>query len=128
MNRSWQLVVGGAIAAALSGCTVGRFYRNVPLRADPSVLVQGQSTKGDVLRLFGPPNQIQHQTDGDAFVYLYQQQNWSTLRVQDPITGVNWFTYTRQLERRDTLLVLFDFTGVVRSVAIDHRVEGMPVL
>jgi len=117
-----------AAVTLASGCTVGRFYRNVPLRADPSALVEGQSTKSDVLRLFGPPQQINHQTNGDAFVYLYQQQNWSTLRVQDPITGINWFTYSRQLERRDTLLVLFDFSGIVRGVAIDHRVEGMPPL
>jgi len=82
----------------------------------------------DVLRLFGPPTQIIHRTDGDAFEYTYQQYNYSSLQLQDPITGINWFTYTREFDNRDRLLVLFDFTGVVRSVAVDHHVGEMPVL
>src|SRR5207247_253851 len=73
-----SLVVVSTMALLISGCTVGRFYRGVPLRADPSALVEGESTKSDVLRLFGPPWQVSHQTNGDAFVYLYQQQNWSS--------------------------------------------------
>ena len=57
------------------------------MRAEPSTLVQGQSTKSDVLRLFGPPTQIMHQTDGDAFVYTYRQYNYSSFHVQDPREG-----------------------------------------
>jgi outer membrane protein assembly factor BamE (lipoprotein component of BamABCDE complex) len=116
----------GALLA--TGCTIGRYYQNAPLRADPSVLVEGQSTKSDVLRQLGPPWLITHQTDGDAFVYMYDRQNWSTLRLQDPITGISWFTYSKQYERRDTVLVTFDFNGVVRGVAIDYRVEELPAL
>ena len=112
----------------IAGCTIGRFYNGAPLRADPSVLVEGRSSKSDVLHLFGPPTQITHQTNGDAFVYLYRQQNYSAFHVQDPITGINWFTYTRQLENRDTLVVLFDFNGIVRGLAVDHRVGEMPPL
>lgn len=114
--------------AGLSGCTVGRYYKDVPLRGDPSTLVEGQSTKSDVLRIFGPPVQIMHQTDGDAFVYAYERQNYSSFRLQDPITGINWFTYTRQLDNHDRIVVLFDYTGVVRGVAVDHHTEEMPVL
>jgi hypothetical protein len=107
---------------------VARYYQDVPLRGDPSVLVEGQSTKSDVLRLFGPPQQIQHQTNGDTFVYAYEQTNYSSLRLQDPITGINWFTYIRQLDNHDRLIVLFDFAGVVRGVAVDHHTQDMPVL
>jgi hypothetical protein len=112
----------------VSGCTVARYYQDVPLRGDPSVLVEGQSTKSDVLRLFGPPQQIQHQTNGDTFVYAYEQTNYSSLRLQDPITRINWFTYIRQLDNHDRLVVLFDFAGVVRGVAVDHHTQDMPVL
>jgi outer membrane protein assembly factor BamE (lipoprotein component of BamABCDE complex) len=115
-------------SAGLSGCTVARYYKDAPLRGDAQALVEGQSTKSDVLRLFGPPQQIQHQTDGDAFLYAYERENYSSFRVQDPITGINWFTYTRQLDNHDRLVVLFDFAGVVRGVAVDHHTEGMPVL
>lgn len=116
------------LALATAGCTVGRYYTNTPLQGDPAALIQGQSTKGDVLRLFGPPTRITHQTGGDAFVYTYQQLNTSTFRVQDPVVGYNWFTYNRQIDRRDTLVVLFDFTGIVRSYAVNHHVEDMPPL
>ncbi len=116
------------LALAAPGCTIGRYYSGAPLRAEPATLVAGQSTKHDVLQLFGPPTQIMHQTDGEAFVYTYEQYNYSAFHLQDPITGISWFTYSRSLDNHDRLLVLFDFTGVVRSVAIDHHVEAMPVL
>lgn len=121
----------GALAGlicATAGCTIGRYYNGAPLRAEPTAIVQGQSTKSDVLRQFGPPTQIMHQTDGDAFVYLYEQYNYSSFHLQDPITAINWFTYSRSLDNRDRLLVTFDFTGVVRGVAIDHQVAAMPSL
>ena len=111
-----------------SGCTIARYYNGAPLRADPQSLIEGQSVRSDVLRLFGPPTQIIHQTNGDAFEYTYERYNYSALKLQDPITGVNWFTYTRGFENRDRVLVIFDFTGVVRSVAVDHHVGEMPVL
>ena len=114
--------------AGLSGCTVARYYKDVPLRGDPSSLVEGQSTKTDVLRIFGPPELITHQTDGDTFIYAYERENYSSFRVQDPITRINWFTYTRQLDNHDRLVVLFDFAGVVRGIAVDHHTEDMPVL
>lgn len=98
------------------------------MHGDPAALVEGQSSKGDVLRLFGPPDQITHQTDGDVFVYAYERQNYSSIRVRDPITGTTWFTYTRQLDNHDRLVVLFDYLGVVRGVAVDHHTEEMPVL
>jgi|GEM_PF-1459747 len=126
-SRSLSTVVA-LVACLASGCTIARYYNGTPLRSDPAKLVEGQSVREDVLRLFGPPTQIIHRTDGDAFEYTYQQYNYSSLQLQDPITGINWFTYTREFDNRDRLLVLFDFTGVVRSVAVDHHVGEMPVL
>ena len=128
MTRVGLLVIGCLTATAAAGCTIGRYYTGVPLRGEPSALVEGESTRSDVLRLFGPPTEITHQPSGDAFVYRYQQENTSTLRLQDPVTGVNWFTYSRDLNQRDTLVVIFDFTGVVRSYAVDHRTEELPEL
>jgi outer membrane protein assembly factor BamE (lipoprotein component of BamABCDE complex) len=123
-----RVVCAVALALCGAGCTIGRFYNGAPLRGDPSALAEGRSTKADVLRLFGPPTQITHQTDGDTFMYLYRKQNSSSLRLQDPITGISWFTYSRLLEDRDTLVVLFDFNGIVRAVAVEHRTGEMPAL
>lgn len=110
------------------GCTVSRVYRGTPLRGDASEILAGTSTKSDVLRVLGPPDQITHQTDGDAFVYSYSQQNFSSLTVQEPFLRYRVFTYRRQLENRDRIVVLFDFFGVVREVAQETEVEELPVL
>jgi len=118
-----------ALALLTSGCTVGRLYRGRPLQADPTALVEGQSTKSDVLRLFCPPDQITHQTDGDAFLYMYNRQNYSSFTLQEPVfTGLFLFNFSRQYDSRDQLIVLFDYAGVVRGVAADRRTEEMPVL
>jgi hypothetical protein len=112
-----------------TGCTtIGRSYRGVHLRADPALIVEGRTTKSEVLRLFGPPDFINHQTTGDAFVYRFEQVNSTSVRVWDPITRNNWFTYNRLNERSDRLVVLFDFLGVVNGVAHDRNVEDMPTL
>ena len=117
-----------ALALSAGGCTVARFYNGAPLRSDAAGIVEGASTKSDVLRLFGPPTFIEHQTDGDAFVYRYAQENFSSITIQEPFSGQRLFTYRRQFDNRDTLVVLLDFVGVVRGVSIDHRVEDMPLL
>jgi len=125
---AWRGIVLIAMAWCTAGCTIGRYYTNTPLIGDPSALVQGESTKSDVLRLFGPPTTVTHQTNGDTFTYSYEQLNTSTLQVRDPVIGYNWFTYNRQIDRRDTLMVLFDFTGIVRSYAVNHQVADIPPL
>jgi len=121
----WKL----GLVFLLGGCVITRYHSGAPLHGDPAVLVKGESTKSDVLQLFGPPTQISHQTDGDAFVYRYDRWNYSSLTLAEPIfTGQRIFTYTRGFDDRDTLVVLFDFYGVVRGVAVEHRTEKMPVL
>ena len=122
------LLAGWLLVLSTSGCTIGRYYYGTPVPAVPSTLVQGESTKSDVLRVFGPPTQITHQTDGDAFVYTYDQTNTSSFRIWDPVTGNTWFTYNRSTGGRDRLLVLFNFAGTVRGVAIERQVENLPVL
>jgi outer membrane protein assembly factor BamE (lipoprotein component of BamABCDE complex) len=122
-----RVALGVGAVILLDACTVGRYYRGMPLRADPAQIVEGHSTRRDVLRLFGPPNTINHQTTGDAFIYLYEQRNSTTVRIQDPFTNINWFTYNRANEQYDRLVVLFDFYGVVQGVGHEHGVEHMPI-
>jgi outer membrane protein assembly factor BamE (lipoprotein component of BamABCDE complex) len=128
LRSTAALLLACAVAPLAHGCTVARYYRGVPLRSDPAVLVEGQSTKADVLHLFGPPVQITHQTDGDAFVYAYDRENFSSLTLREPISGQMLFTYRRDFDKRDTLVVLFDYAGVVRGVAVDHHTEDLPAL
>jgi outer membrane protein assembly factor BamE (lipoprotein component of BamABCDE complex) len=116
------------LALLCSGCTISRVYRGAPLRGDPALLESGKSTKSDVLRILGPPDLIQHQTDGDAFVYTHSQQNFSSFTVQEPFLRYRVFTYRRQLENSDRVIVLFVFRGIVRDVAQESEVEEMPLL
>lgn len=126
--QGWSLPVCFLVSLAAAGCTIARSYQGTPLRGEVTRIVPGTSTRSDVLRELGPPTQIFHQTNGDAFVYTYQRQNYASFRLRDPITGTNWFTYTRQIDRRDRLLVIFDFDGVVRDLAWDRHTEEMPLL
>lgn len=117
------MVLGGA------GCTITRSYWGSPLRGDPSAIVEGRTTKAEVLRMFGPPDKITHQTDGDVFTYTYWRRNYSSFTVQEPvITQQRLFTYARQFDNRDALVVLFDFGGVVRGHSVDLEVDDMPAL
>ncbi len=121
------LLIAAWVLALLGGCTIGRVYRGRPLRADPVALVEGRSTKADVLRLFGPPDQITHQTDGDAFVYRYVRQNFASVTLRDPVfTGVFLFSFRRQFEASQRLVVLFDYRGVVRGVGYDRDTGRLP--
>jgi hypothetical protein len=116
-------------ATMAAGCTIGRGYQGVPLVADPTVIVAGESTKSDVLRVFGPPEQIAHQTDGDAFIYRYSQRNFSSITIEEPVfTGMMLFSYRRQFDAGDRMVVLFDFDGLVRAVAFDNQTEELPLL
>ena len=126
----WALMLGGILSLAplLGGCTITRAYRGAHLRAEPAAIVEGQTTRSDVLHLFGPPDWISHQTNGDAFLYRFEQQNSWTFRIWDPITRNTWFTYSRQYSGRDAMFVLFDFTGVVRGVGVEHHAEDLPLL
>lgn len=127
-TRSWRFLILAVAGWATAGCTIARTYNGTPLRGRVENIVAGRSTRADVLREFGPPTQIFHQTNGDAFVYTYERLNYSSFRLRDPITGTNWFTYTRRFENRDRLLVVFDFDGVVRDVAYDRHTDELPLL
>lgn len=118
-------VVAAALAIGAAGCTMGRYYTGAPLRADPSSIREGESTKADVLRLLGPPQRIEHQTDGDVFVYVYQRENFASFTVQEPFSGQRLFTYNRSTQNNDRIVVLFDFFGVVRGVAAENQTGDM---
>lgn len=106
-----------ALLVAAAGCTITRVYRGSPLRAVPEAeLVPGATTKEEVLRVFGPPDGLARQLDGDVFVYRYERVNTNTLRIEEPVvTGVQLFTYTRSFEKHDSLVVLFGPQGVLRE-------------
>ena len=111
------LAITFLLIITVCGCTIGRVYRGSELRADPRErIVIGTTTKAEILRIFGPPDWIQKQFDGDIFVYAYLRKNSSTLTLEEPVfTNITFFTYRRIQEKRDSLVILFGKDGVVKD-------------
>ena len=101
----------------IGGCTIGRIYMGSDIRSDPREKIQlGLTTKSDILTIFGPPERIMSQFDGDIFVYAYYRKNSSKFVIEEPYF-TNWtiFSYTRIQDKRDHLVILFDKDGVVKN-------------
>jgi outer membrane protein assembly factor BamE (lipoprotein component of BamABCDE complex) len=109
------------------GCTIGRVYIGSDLRSDPKEKIQlGLTTKSDILAIFGPPERITSQFDGDIFVYAYYRKNSSKLIIEEPVL-TNWtlFSYTRIQEKRDHLVILFDKDGVVKNYGYQRGTQDL---
>jgi outer membrane protein assembly factor BamE (lipoprotein component of BamABCDE complex) len=111
------LAITFLLIITVCGCTIGRVYRGSELRADPRQrIVIGTTTKAEILRIFGPPDWIQKQFDGDIFVYTYLRKNSSALTLEEPVfTNITFFVYRRIQEKRDSLVILFGKNGVVKD-------------
>jgi hypothetical protein len=128
-SRRIAAVFAVALMSACCGCTISRLYGGAQLRGDPAQIVQGTSTRGDVLKLFGPPDTIEHQTSGDAFVYRYRQVNSASITIREPVfVRQTIFQFSRTFDNSDVLIVLFDFNGLVSGVALKRDTEEMPAL
>jgi outer membrane protein assembly factor BamE (lipoprotein component of BamABCDE complex) len=113
----------GRIFIALSlllwvwGCSIGRIYVGSELKHDPNEKIKiGATDKSEILKVFGPPDRIQKQYDGDIFVYVYLRKNSSKFTIEEPyVTNLTLFQYTRIQQKKDGLVILFDKDGVVKS-------------
>lgn len=110
------------------GCSIGRTYIGSEIRSDPREKIQiGLTNKSDVLSIFGPPERITSQFDGDIFVYAYYRKNSSKLVIEEPyFTKLTIFTYTKVQEKRDHLVILFDKDGVVKSYGYQRGTSELP--
>lgn len=109
------------------GCTIGRVYIGSEIRDDPKEKVQpGLTTKSDILSIFGPPDRVTHQYDGDIFVYAYLRKNSTKFVIEEPyITNTTFFSYTRTQEKKDHLVILFDREGVVKNYGYQRGTQEL---
>jgi outer membrane protein assembly factor BamE (lipoprotein component of BamABCDE complex) len=109
------------------GCTIGRVYIGSDIRNDPKEKIQlGLTTKSDILSIFGPPDRVTHQYDGDIFVYAYLRKNSTKFVIEEPyITNTTFFSYTRIQEKKDHLVILFDKNGVVKNYGYQKGTEDL---
>jgi hypothetical protein len=124
----WTRLLALWVAAhAASGCIITRSYMGNQL---PTVvegeLVPGITTKADVLRSVGPPDRIVRQYDGDVYVYAYVRRNVNTLYLAEPVfTHLTIFEYTKEQEKSDRLVVMFDRAGLLVSVGVQHGTQAL---
>ncbi len=109
------------------GCSIGRIYIGSEIRYDPKEKIQlGLTTKSDILTVFGPPERIASQFDGDIFVYAYYRKNSTKFALREPyITNTTFFTYTRIQENKDHLVILFDKNGVVKNYGYQRGTQDL---
>jgi hypothetical protein len=124
--RVATLILALALVAA-SACTIERSYVGNEVSAVPDGrLVVGQTNKGEILELFGPPDRILRQYDGDVFVYAYIRRNSTTFEIEDPtITPRMIFTYHKSQEKSDRLVVFFDRDGLLSGIGFRRGTEQL---
>lgn len=110
-----------------SACTIERTYVGNEVSAVPDGrLVVGQTNKGEILEVFGPPDRILRQYDGDVFVYAYIRRNSTTFEIEDPtITNLMIFTYHKSQEKSDRLVVFFDRDGLLSGIGFRRGTEQL---
>ncbi len=100
-----------------SGCVIGRLYVGSEIKHDlQEKIAVGATTKSDILKIYGPPDTVRRQYDGDVFIYRYLRRNLSTLNIIEPVfTRLTIFSYSRLQQKDDSLVILFDKDGAVKS-------------
>lgn len=119
-RKSWSsiLILGTILLLGMTwGCTIGRVYIGSEIAEDlQGKIAVGSTTKGEVLKSYGPPDSVRRQYDGDVFIYRYFRRNSSELELADPVvTRLRVFMFTRVQQKDDSLMILFDKDGVVKS-------------
>ena len=116
-NCGKALILISLVMFLICSCSIGRVYMGSEIKQDPKERIKlGSTTKSEILEIFGPPDRIQKQYDGDIFVYAYLRKNSSKLTIEEPyFTNLVLFQYTRIQQKKDGLVVLFDKEGIVKN-------------
>ena len=127
MNCNKILVLLSLFMILTCSCSIGRVYMGSEIKYDPNEKIKiGSTTKGEILEIFGPPDRIQKQYDGDIFVYAYLRKNSSKLTIEEPyFTNFVIFQYTRVQQKKDGLVILFDKDGVVKNFGFQRGTEEL---
>jgi hypothetical protein len=114
------------VATALTACQVVNVYVGTPVAIDPATVITiGETTTGQVLQIFGAPDEIDRRVNGDVFTYSYMRRNERTISIEEPVvTNTQIYTYTTIVETRERLVVLFDRDGTVTGFGYRNGLEA----
>ncbi len=127
MNCGRRVIPALLLAVLIPGCTIERVYlgSELPTALQGKITV-GSTTKGEILQILGPPATVRRQYDGDLFIYSYIQQNSSRIDIAEPVvTHLTVFSYSRVQQKDDSLVILFDKNGVVKSFGFHRGTKEM---
>jgi outer membrane protein assembly factor BamE (lipoprotein component of BamABCDE complex) len=124
---------------ALPGCAVGYQTQGRIIDArDVAQLSVGESSKQDVLDLFGPPTQLSRavgideaglfQSDEPTWIYDTKEDVYRYEYVEhtEHFFSLLVYTYWDRTSLADTLMVIFDDKEVVKHVAFSKETDAEP--
>ncbi|MGD0946435.1 MAG: hypothetical protein ABSA52_03315 [Candidatus Binatia bacterium] len=138
-------LVSVAWLVVLSGCAMGRIYRDHPLDEQKIATIQrGVTTKAQILEQFGPPQEIETRelvaigggvdsvlsgrgskpeveslVGARYFRYSYSRANGFGIILL-------LFNYAEFDQKNDSLLIFFDGKDVVQDVAYERDTDKLP--
>jgi len=129
-RRSYSRILALMVLSIITvcSCRIGRVYIGSEIKDDPRErVVIGATTKSEILKIFGPPYRVQKQYDGDIFVYDYFRKNSTRLTLEEPVfTNITFFEFKRIQQKRDSLVILCDKDGVVKSYGYPRGTIELP--
>jgi hypothetical protein len=118
-RKSWSkpLALAILLASVSWGCVIGRVYIGSEIKDDQrDKIVVGTTSKSEILAMYGPPDSVRRQYDGDVFMYQYVRRNSAELDLTEPVvTRMTVFSFTRLQQKADSLMILFDGNGIVKG-------------
>jgi outer membrane protein assembly factor BamE (lipoprotein component of BamABCDE complex) len=128
-NYGRMLILTILLMILTCSCTIGRVYMGSEIKYDPKDKINiGSTAKSEILDIFGPPDQIQRQYDGDIFIYAYLRKNSSKLTIGEPyLTKLTFFVYTRIQQKKDSLVILFDKDGKVKNYGFQRGTSELSI-
>ena len=143
--RRVTLLLLSVLPGLLSGCVVGRVYRDHPLdERKIAGLQRGVTTKEQVLQQFGPPQEIEARELVAVGVPFEQFLNRRGEKLPvDSLVGARYFRYTFSRsnafgiilvlfnyvdfdQKNDSLVIFFDMNNVVQDYAFAKDTELLP--
>ncbi len=108
---------------ALAGCTFISTEYGRPVLTDDSEFEDGATHFRDVMSKLGPPTKLSAVPGGMAFQYEHLRVKERQFGISIPIRSLEWLKLSLGRARgdQDTLLLLFDHQGLLKSHRLEER-------
>jgi hypothetical protein len=145
MSRSSLPITAGALLVVLSGCVVGRVYRDHPLDQQKIAAIErGVTTRKEILEQFGPPQEVEVRELVAVGVPIEQFLSRRGAKAPvETLVGARYFRYTFSRanvfgillllfnyaefdQKNDTLVIFFNSDDIVEDYAVGTDTALLP--